>query len=122
MKLSSNLISILIFLAITTAVFIWMAMRPAVDGNAMIFGMPNSNSASNTVETMAKEADTTSTESSSVEQSSENDEEKVTDEAVNAAPNSAEGTSETQETTPTQTEEKPADSSMPSTDSGTSNQ
>ena len=40
MKLSSNSIGTLIFLAIAVVVFVLMAKRPAVDGNALNLGMP----------------------------------------------------------------------------------
>lgn len=40
MKLSSNSIGMLIFIALATAVFVLMVLRPAVDGNAMNLGMP----------------------------------------------------------------------------------
>ena len=40
MKLSNNFIGALIFTAFAITVFVFMAMRPAVEGNAMIFGMP----------------------------------------------------------------------------------
>ena len=40
MKLSSNSIGMLIFFALATAVFVLMALRPAVDGNAMNLGIP----------------------------------------------------------------------------------
>lgn len=40
MKLSSNTIGTLIFLAIAVVIFVLMAKRPAVDGNALNLGMP----------------------------------------------------------------------------------
>lgn len=40
MKLSNNTIGMLIFLALSTAVFVLMAMRPAVEGTAFNFGFP----------------------------------------------------------------------------------
>ncbi len=40
MKLSSNFIGAIIFTALAVVAFVWMAMRPAVEGNAMSFGMP----------------------------------------------------------------------------------
>ena len=40
MKLSSNSIGTLIFLAIAVVIFVLMAKRPAVDGNALNLGMP----------------------------------------------------------------------------------
>ena len=39
MKLSNNFIGALIFTALAITVFVFMAIRPAVEGNAMIFGM-----------------------------------------------------------------------------------
>lgn len=40
MKLSSNSVGMLIFAALATTVFVLMALRPAVDGNAMNLGVP----------------------------------------------------------------------------------
>ena len=40
MKLSSNSIGILIFTVLAAAIFFFMAKRPAVEGNALNFGMP----------------------------------------------------------------------------------
>ena len=40
MKLSAGTIGTLLFTAVATAAFVWMAKRPAVDGSAMNFGMP----------------------------------------------------------------------------------
>jgi len=40
MKLSAGIIGTVLFTAVATAAFVWMAKRPAVDGNAMSFGMP----------------------------------------------------------------------------------
>ncbi len=43
MKLSTGMIGTLLFTAVATAAFVWMAKRPVVDGNAIIFGMPASS-------------------------------------------------------------------------------
>ncbi len=43
MKLSKAMIGTLLFAAVGAAAFVWMVKRPAVDGNAMIFGMPTSS-------------------------------------------------------------------------------
>lgn len=40
MKLSSNTIGILLFTVIASMAFVWMAKRPAVDGQTISFGMP----------------------------------------------------------------------------------
>ena len=40
MKLSAGTVGTLLFTAVAIAAFVWMAKRPAVEGNAMIFGMP----------------------------------------------------------------------------------
>ena len=40
MKLSNNFIGALIFTVLAIIVFVLMAMRPVVEGDAMIFGMP----------------------------------------------------------------------------------
>ncbi len=40
MKLSSNSVGMLIFTALAIAVFVFMALRPAVEGNAMNLGIP----------------------------------------------------------------------------------
>ncbi|MCF6190719.1 MAG: hypothetical protein L3J51_09575 [Cocleimonas sp.] len=45
MKLSAGTIGTLLFTAVATAVFVWMAKRPAVDGSAMNFGMPMQSTA-----------------------------------------------------------------------------
>ena len=44
MKLSTGTIGTLLFTAVATAAFVWMVKRPAVEGNAMIFGMPAQSS------------------------------------------------------------------------------
>ncbi|MEE9310621.1 MAG: hypothetical protein V3U64_06330 [Cocleimonas sp.] len=46
MKLSSATIGTLLFTAVGLAAFVLMAKRPAVDGNAMNFGMPASSATS----------------------------------------------------------------------------
>lgn len=40
MKLSAGTIGTLLFAAVAITAFVWMAKRPAVEGNAMNFGMP----------------------------------------------------------------------------------
>lgn len=40
MKSSSNTFGLLIFVAIATTAFVYMAKRPPIDGNAISFGMP----------------------------------------------------------------------------------
>lgn len=65
MKLSSNSISMLIFTALATAVFVLMALRPAVEGNAMNLGMPaggESMAAPASTEKAMSETTTTETE------------------------------------------------------------
>jgi len=58
MKLSANTIGTLIFTAIATAAFVWMAKRPAVEATAMNFGIPSqTTSATNSsAEPKVKEA------------------------------------------------------------------
>ena len=40
MKLSAGTIGTILFTAVATAAFVWMAKRPVVEGSAMNFGMP----------------------------------------------------------------------------------
>lgn len=58
MKLSANTIGTLIFTAIATAAFVWMAKRPAVEATAINFGIPSqTTSATNSsAEPKVKEA------------------------------------------------------------------
>ncbi len=46
MKLSAGTVATLLFTAVGTAAFVWMAKRPAVDITAMNFGMPIQTTAS----------------------------------------------------------------------------
>ena len=65
MKLSSNSVGMLIFTALAIAVFVLMALRPAVDGNAMNFGVPlSTDTAASTMspETTPMEAPATEAE------------------------------------------------------------
>jgi len=57
MKLSTGTIGTLIYTAIATAAFVWMAKRPAVEATAMNFGMPSQSisAASSITESEAKE-------------------------------------------------------------------
>lgn len=55
MKITSNLIGTLLVAAIGTAAFVYMAKRPAVEGNTVLFGAPNKISASTTSKDMQKE-------------------------------------------------------------------
>lgn len=131
MKLSSNLISILIFIAITTAAFIWMAMRPAVEGNAMIFGMPNTSTTTVSTESQSTEAEPVKAEVNMTETAPQStDEDKTTDTAVPTQASESEMTEksatetvveEVKDAVSTQMDnsEKPADTTMPATDSGT---
>lgn len=61
MKLSSNLIGMLIFAILAIAVFVLLAMRPAIQGNAMVLGMPSSSS--NSIEGNADNASTMTNDS-----------------------------------------------------------
>ena len=54
MKISTNTIGLLVFTAAATAAFVWMAMRPAVEGTAMSFGM--SAQSTSTADTNTTEA------------------------------------------------------------------
>ncbi len=76
MKLSNNSIGMLIFIALATAVFVLMALRPAIDGNAMNLGVPMSSemAASAPTETTMSETaatETATTETTSVEATTE---------------------------------------------------
>ncbi len=80
MKLSNNSIGMLIFIALATAVFVLMALRPAIDGNAMNLGVPMStemaasaSTETSTESTMSEAAATeaATTETTSVETTTE---------------------------------------------------
>lgn len=64
MKLSSGTIGTVLFTAAGVAAFAWMALRPAVEGNAMNFGMPlaTASSVEKTVEEKMPEATVPTTE------------------------------------------------------------
>ena len=102
MKLSSNSLSMLIFAAIATALFVLMTLRPAVDGNAMNLGVP-----------LSKESTMTTTESVEIVV-----EDKAVEVKTENATNTAEGkekeneASESESTTDETVEEsKPKDES-----------
>ena len=89
MKLSSNSIGMLIFITLATIVFVIMALRPAVDGNAINLGVPilsidstSLNAIENTVMTMP-EKETVETETDNLTKiSPETD--LIKDETVNS--------------------------------------
>ena len=105
MKLSSNSVGMLIFTALAIAVFVFMALRPAVDGNAMNFGVPLSTDISASTispEATSMEAPATEAEPApvTIEQntSSENVSETSTE---TVAPESAAPAASTEEVNPT---------------------
>ncbi len=56
MKLSSNTVGILVIIGLATAAFVWMAKRPAIEGNALVLGMPSTQEAAPVVTDVAKDA------------------------------------------------------------------
>ena len=103
MKLSAGTIGTLVFTALATAAFVWMAKRPAVEISAMQFGMPTTkagDAAPKVVETKkepeAAEATVTTEEKEKTE---------------TQAPNSAVSSSSASDEVPTK---------MPQTESGAS--
>ena len=96
MKLSSNSLGMLIFIALATAVFALMVLRPAVDGNAMNLGVPMSGE-------MA--AVDTSTEAATPEVKMESAEEKESEAATENAPADSDKTETETATAETTSEE-----------------
>jgi len=131
MKLSSSLISILVFIAITTAAFIWMAMRPAVEGNAMIFGMPNIATTTANTEPQSTKAEPAKAEVNMPESAPQSAEDvKTPDTDVPSQTNESEMTEKSVEekvveevkdavSTQMDNSEKPAETSMPAANNGT---
>jgi len=79
MKLSAGTVGTLLFTAVATAAFVWMAKRPVVEGNAMNFGMPMQATAA--VEDKMPETQPATTEIPKVEIEPEKVEEAITPEA-----------------------------------------
>ena len=98
MKLSNNLIGALIFTILAVVVFVFMAMRPAVEGDAMIFGMPATNG-NNTNEPVSAVTETIETKVEEVAEPIKKDEVEST---------STPATTEAPVTTPATSIEAPA--------------
>jgi len=97
MKLSSNSIGMLIFIALATVIFVLMMLRPTVEGNAMNLGVPINTEMATTETTPATtETETTSETPPPVEESSTTSSEK---EATTEAETSSEETSTESSTT-----------------------
>lgn len=123
MKFSNNLIGALIFTILAVAVFVFMAMRPAVEGDAMIFGMPatNGNNTNDPVPAVTETIETKTVEVSEPEKKEEVDnttsaqEAPLTTPATLEAPATIPAPSEVPVTNPVPTE-APATSPAPTTE------
>ncbi|MEE9327578.1 MAG: hypothetical protein V3U71_09815 [Cocleimonas sp.] len=101
MKLSSNLIGSLLIAAIGTTAFVYMAKRPAVEGNTVIFGAPNQIGASTT--SKVEEQEVPKQEETLVE-TTEAKVETTESTTTEATTNTSETTSNSVEDTPETTE------------------
>jgi flagellar biosynthesis GTPase FlhF len=103
MKPSTGTIGLLIFTAIATAAFVLMAKRPAVDSNALVFGMPK------TAGTSASSSTPPTTAEPKVEAAKEQVEDKPDTQST-----AAEAEPKTEEVTAPATTPTPAESTTPS--------
>jgi hypothetical protein len=102
MKLSSNLIGSLLVAAIGTAAFVYMAKRPAVEGNTVMFGAPTligaSTASKDEVKEVAKQEEVMVETTEAKVESSEN---TTTEAATTNTSETSSPVEDTQETTET---------------------
>jgi outer membrane biosynthesis protein TonB len=124
MKFSNNLIGALIFTILAVAVFVFMAMRPAVEGDAMIFGMPATNgnntnepvpAVTETIETKTEEVSDEPVKKEEVDNTASTQEAPLTTPATLEAPATIPAPSEVPVTNPATTE-APATIETPTTE------